>query len=264
MIYSGQGPIGMGDYDPINGTAGQGYLVNVKRIGCGNRVLKTTFKQDTQKLKETDSGQRMTILILEKGKEAAISLDMVDFDRAMLAMAMYGTTALKAAGAVTGEAFPTVAAGDVVHTKHPRITSAGTPVVSTLVITDSTAVTPVNLVEGTHYKVDSADHGRINILNVTGLTQPLKADYQHAAYGNIAAFTANRVMKGLIFDGINTTDGSKVRVIIPRIMFSPTKDFNWMGDAEATLALDGEVLYSTELAADPDFGPFMRVDGLPS
>jgi hypothetical protein len=253
MIFSGQGPIFVGDFDPVNGTAAQGYLVNMKKIGCGNRTLKTSFKQDTKKVPESCSGQRLTKTILETGKEASISLEMVDFDRPMLAMAMYGTSALKPAGTVTAEAFPTVAAGDVVHTKHPKISS--------LVIKDSSAA-PVTLTLGTHYTVDSADHGRINILDVATLTQPLKADYAYAAYGNIAAFNATSVVKGLIMDVINTADGSKSRVTIPKIKFSPTKDFNWLGDDEAVLSLDGEMLYVDELSADGDYGPFMRVDGL--
>lgn len=255
MIYSGQGPISMGDFDPVNGTAAQGYLTKMRRIGCGNRTLKTSFKQDTKKLKESCSGQRLTIATLETGKEASIALEMADFDREMLAMAMYGTTALTAAGNVTSEVFPTVAVGEVVHTKHPKISS--------VVLKDSTA-TPATLVAGTHYKLDSADHGRINIISVAGLTQPIKVDYAHDAYGNIAAFNKSSVVKGLIFDGINTADGSKVRVIIPRIKFSPTKDFDWLGDAEATLSLEGEVLYVAELAEDGDYGPFMRVDGMSS
>ncbi|MFA7269835.1 MAG: hypothetical protein WC073_10865 [Sterolibacterium sp.] len=253
MIFSGQGPIFLGDFDAVNGNTAQGYLVNMKKIGCGNRTLKTSFSQDTQKVKESCSGQRLTQAILEKGKEASVTLEMHDFDRAMLAMSMYGTSALTPASTVTAEAFPSVAAGDVVHTKHPKITS--------VVIKDSNA-TPATLVEGTNYTVDSADHGRINIISVTGLTLPLKADYAYAAYGNIAAFNATSVVKGLIMDVLNTADGSKARVTIPKIKFSPTKDFNWLGDDEAVLSLEGEMLYVGELAADGDYGPFMRIDGL--
>lgn len=253
MIYSGQGPIYMGIFDPVNGTAAQGFLVNVKRIGCGNRTLKTAFTQDTKQLKETCSGLRLTLATLDKGKEAAVTLEMIDFSREMLAMAMYGTTALTAGGTVSGETFPTVAVGEVVHTKHPKVSS--------VVLKDSTA-SPITLVEGTHYTVDSADHGRISIMSVAGLTQPIKADYEHAAYGNITVFTATSVVRGIIFDGINTADGSKERCIIPRIKFQPTKDFDWVGDEEAVLSLEGEMLYVAELAADGDYGPFMRVDGL--
>lgn len=255
MIYSGQGPMYMGDFDLTHGTPAQGYLVNMKKIGCANRTLKFNFKQTTKNIRETDSGQHLTFATLESGKEAGASLEMVDFDRTMLAMAMYGTTALVPAGTVTNEAFPTVVAGDVVHTKHP--------IISTVVIKDS-AATPVTLTLGTHYTVDSADHGRINIVDPATLTQPFKIDYDNAAYGNIAAFSATSVTKGIIFDGINTSDGSKVRVIVPRIKFSPTKDFDWLGDAEAVLALEGEILYVAELSTDNKYGPFFRIDALAS
>lgn len=39
MIWSGQGPVMMGDYAPGVGTKEMGYLTNLKRIGCGNRTL---------------------------------------------------------------------------------------------------------------------------------------------------------------------------------------------------------------------------------
>ena len=253
MNFSGQGPIYMGDYNETTGKIENGYIVSAKKIGCANRTLKTSFSQEITKIKESCSGQSLTMATFETGKEATVSLEMADFDREMLATAMYGTSALVTGSTVTGETFPTVAVGDTVHTKHPKISS--------VVVKDS-AGTPATLVLGTDYTMDSSDHGRINILNIGAYVQPFKADYTFASYGNLTAFTSTSVVKGLIFDFINRVDGTKGRVIIPKIKFSPTSEFNWLSDEEAVLSLEGEILYSAALTGDGTYGSFMRIDGI--
>lgn len=254
MIISGQGPVFLGDFDATNGKAAQGYLTNLQKIGCGNRVLKTAFSRETKLLKESCSGQRLDLAELQTGKSGEVELQLFQFDRAMLSMALFGTLATKTGASVTNEAMPTVAVGDYVHTKHPKI--------STVVVKDSTG-SPLTLTAGTDYTVDSADHGRIKILNLGAYVQPFKVDYAYASYANIAAFTAASVVKGIVFDGVNTADANKpVRCIIPRVSWGPTEGFDWLSDEEVTLSLKGRMLYVSELASDAEYGPFMRVDAL--
>ena len=254
MIWSGQGPILFGDYDPVNGTPEMGFLVNLKRIGCGNRTLTTKPARETKTLKESCSGQRLDMAELDKSKSLSVKLEMYQFDRNMLAAAFFGASVLKAAGSVTAEKLPTVAVGDYVVLRHPKASS--------IVIEDSTAV-PITLVEGTQYKIESADHSRISILALpVAAVQPLSVDYAYAAYGNIAAFSSTGVRKGIVFSGKNQ-DGDTARVIIPRISFGMSGDFPWIGDEEAVLSLEGPAFYVPELQDDPDFGPFMRIDALP-
>lgn len=40
--------------------------------------------------------------------------------------------------------------------------------------------------------------------------------------------------------------------------------FSWLSDEEATLQIQGPAFYVPELENDPDHGPFMRIDALPS
>lgn len=256
MIWSGQGPILFGDYDAVNGTPEMGYLVNLRRIGCGNRTLTTTPGRETKTLKESCSGQRLDIAELETSKSLRVKLDMFMFDRNMLAAAFFGASVLKAAGTVTDEVLPTVEPDDYVILKHPKASS--------IVIEDSTPVTPITLVEGTHYAVESADHSRIKIISLpVGVVHPLKVDYSYGEYGNIAAFSATNVRKGVIFSGKNQ-DGDTARVIVPRISFGMSGDFPWIGDEEAVLSLEGPAFFVPELENDPDYGPFMRIDALPA
>jgi hypothetical protein len=255
LVFAGQGPIFMGDYDATNGQAAQGYLTNLKRIGCGNRTLKIALSREKGKVKESCSGQALTLKTWTKGQEAMITLEMVQFSRDELAIALYGTSASVAGSTVTNEQMPTVAVGDYVHTKHPGISS--------YVLTDS-AGTPATLVEGTHYEIDSAAHGRVKILSLGAFTQPFKQAYAHSAYGRVTAFTGAATRKGIIFDGVNVAEGNDpVRVIVPLIDFDPTKDFNWLSQDEVTLALEGEILYADALVNDTAFGAFFKVDALP-
>lgn len=248
MIYNGQGPIYMGDYDTATGK-----LIGVQKIGCGNRSLKMTMDRSTEKIKESCSGSRATLAEYETEKNMQVSLEMQEFDRKMLAIALYGDTALVAGSSVApgnGEVLPLMTVGDYYHTDHPFI--------SAVTIKDS-AGAPVTLVEGTDYVVEDAEHGAIKIVNLGTYVQPLQVEYTYASYGNIAAFAQTGVIKGIIFDGKSTVDNSRVRVFLPRISFGPTNDFDWLGDQAASLKLDGSALYNAQLAGDPLFGGFARI-----
>lgn len=252
----GQGPVLMGTYDPTNGQAASGYLTGLRKVGAGNKTLKIALSRETGVIKESDSGQMGTLKKYSKGKTAMVTLDMAQFSRSELALALYGSSLTRAASTVTAEQLPQLAVGDYFTLKHPGVSS--------VVIEDSTG-SPVTLVQGTHYSMDSDDHGTGKILSLSGLTQPLLADYSYAAYAQVTALNAASTRRGIVFKGINISEGNiPVRVIIPQIDFDPAKDFNWMGTEESTLSLEGEILYSDELADDTDFGAYFRVDALPA
>lgn len=246
MIYAGQGPIYIGDYD-----AASGRLMAQKSVGCGARTLKIALSRETQEIKESCSGSRLTLAEYETSKSATVSLELQQFDENMLAMALYGVAASIVGATVTGEAMPTMTLNDVYHTKHPKV--------STVVVKDS-AGTPATLVAGTDYAVDDAAFGRIRILNLGAYTQPFTVDYAYDERRNIKPFSETGVVKGLIFDGISTVDNQKVRVLLPRISLSPTSEFGFIGDEAATLALEGKLLLADVAGADPVLGKFGNIE----
>ena len=254
IIWNGQGPVLIGTFDPVNGTPEMGYLTDIYSVGCGNRTLTATPSRETETLKESCSGQRLTLKEIETSKSLNVSLSMVQFDSRTLAQAFFGAAAVQDGGTVTDEILPELHEGDYFSTKHPRASS--------IVIEDSGA-TPITLVEGEHYEVSDADHGRCRLLKLPdGATMPLKMDYEYAGYVNIAAFSRTNVERGIIFNGING-DGQKVRVTIPRISLAMSGDFPWIGDSAGELTLGGEALYVQQLQGDPLYGPFMRIDTMP-
>lgn len=253
MIWSGQGPVEVGVYDRLNGRAAMAYLTKLREVGCSTRTLTTSLSQEKKAIKETCSGSRLTLANLPGAKTMTVSLELVEFNGPMFAAALFSQIAENDAGTVTAEQLPTLEVGDTFFLKHPNASS--------VVLEDSTG-SPVTLVEGTHYEILSAAHGTARLLSVTGITQPIFADYSYAAYESMAAFSQPAtVERGLVFSGVNH-DGRKARLIIPRIDLAMNGDFSWINEEEASLTFEGEVLYVPELANDALYGSFARVDWL--
>ena len=251
MIWDGQGPVMIGRYDPINGTPDMGYLVDLYRVGCGTSQLTTSLSIERAQLKETCTGQRLTLKDYVTGKSLSVGLAMQQFSGRTLASAFFGDATLLAAGSVTDEVLPELEVGDYFTVRHPGATS--------LVIEDSTAGTPLVYVEGTHYEVEDAKHGRYRLIaHPAAHQEPLRADYAYESYTNIAAFTAVNVERGIIFNGING-DGQRARIIIPRVALTLDGDFGWITDEAASLGLSGQAQFVSEMAGDPQYGGFMRI-----
>ncbi|MXS85293.1 hypothetical protein ABO04_05005 [Nitrosomonas sp. HPC101] len=247
MVIVGQGPIYIGDYDQTT------YKVkNEVAIGCGNRVLSLSLTRETSEIKESCSGSRLTLMEYETSKEGTIRLEMQEFDENMLAMALYGTAATVSGSAVTGETMPTMAVNGFYHTKYPDI--------SAVTIKDSDNVTPATLVLNTDYEISHAKYGRIKILDLAAYTQPFKIDYTYAGHENIKPFSISNAIKAIRFDGISTADNTRVRVLLPRIAFSPTDEFNFLGEEATTLAIEGKLLMANTPTADPVLGQFGNIE----
>lgn len=251
IIWDGQGPVLIGRYDPINGTPDMGYLVDLYRIGCGTSSLTTSLSVEKEQIKESCSGQRLTLKERTTGKSLSVSLSMVQFSGRTLAAAFFGDAVLKAAGTVTDEVLPELSPGDYFTLRHPKVSS--------VVIEDSTAVTPLVYVADTHYVIEDADHARCRLIaHPAAHEEPLKVDYAYGEYTNVAAFSAPNVERGIIFNGVND-DGQKARIVIPRVSLAMGGDFAWIGDSEASLELSGEALYVSEMEGDAEYGGFMRI-----
>jgi hypothetical protein len=248
LIYAGQGPVYMGVYDAVLGVLASQYS-----IGCGNRVLKLGLDRKTEVIKESCSGGRLDLMEYETEKSASIELELQQFDTDMLSMALYGAGVAVTGSTVTGETMPTVAVNEFYHTRHPKI--------SAVTVKDS-AGTPATLVLNTDYSIDSADYGRIKILDLDSYVQPLKIDYTYAGRTRVKPFSITGVTRGIIFDGQSTADGTLVRVFLPMISFSPTKDFDFLNDKAASLKLSGKLLMADVTADDPVLGRFGVIDVL--
>lgn len=255
MIWTGQGPVMIGTYDPIKGREEMGFLTNLYSVGCGNRTFTTTPSRETEIIPESCSGQRLPLKEIETGKSLAVALEMVQYDGRTLASSFYGDAIEKPAGTVTDERLTELQPGDYFMLKNPRCSS--------VVIEDSTAGTALEYVEGTHYKIEDPDHSYFRLLaHPATHVEPVKVDYAHAAYLNIAAFSKTNVERGIILFAKNN-DGQKGRVIVPRISLALSGDYGWLSNTASPLTLGGQALYVPELANSSEYGPFMRIDLMP-
>jgi hypothetical protein len=211
-----------------------------------------SLASETEKRKESRTGLRLTSAVLNKGNEATIALTLNWANAKNLVLGMYGTELTVASGTVTEEVLPAaLAVGDFVALEHGGISS--------LVITDSTG-SPVTLTLGTHYRVDSANGGVIEILSLATVTQPLKAAYAYTASSDVTMFTAPPPERYLFLDGINTVDDSPVRVRLYRVKFNPMATIPLINESFGTIELTGDVLFDDEAAIDTDLGGFGKIE----
>lgn len=254
IIWNGQGPVYLGTFDAINGKAASGYLTKIYAVGCGTSTLTVSPTVEKKELKESCSGQRMTLAEIETSKSLAVTLEMFQFDVRTLATAYYGDVVDNEGSSVTDEELPSdLKAGDIFVTEYPDISSVTVSVGSSA------------LTEDTDYEIVDAKGGVLKMLTTptVGTNEKITIDYTYADSSTVPAFSATTKEMGLIFNGINTA-GQHVRVIIPRVRFGLNGDFPLLSDEEATLSLSGNAMYVSELADDTTrkdtWGAFMRID----
>jgi hypothetical protein len=242
--FSGQGRVYIGQRDSNGNPQAMRWLGNVPE-------LKVSLNVETIEHKESYSGQRLTDLQLIKGKDGEFSCTIENFSIENLELTLYGQTSSVTGGTVTNEALPTGAVVGGVYLLANQF-------VSSVVVKDS-AATPATLTEGTHYKVH-AEQGAIELLNVTGFTQPFKVNYSYGAAKRLAMFKSGQPEVWLRFDGLNTADSNK-RVIVDlyRVVLNPSKDFSLVGDEIQRFELTGRVLADTTKSDTGPLGLFGRV-----
>lgn len=219
--------------------------------------MQVKLSVDTEERQESYTGNRLTSVRLAKAKKAEFSLTVNDFSSANLALGLFGTAASITASPVTGEPLPTgVVAGDIIRLTYGNVSS--------LVITGADGTTP--LVAGTDYSEESLPAGLVKVIDPThfndGTGSPpaaATAAYSYAAVDNIPMFGVVSQERYVLLDGINTVDGSRVRVELPRCYFDPIGTLDMITDSLSNLQMQGSVLYDDTNALDANMGGFGRI-----
>ncbi len=214
-----------------------------------------SFETDVVEHKESYSGQRQIDLRFNRENKANVNMTLEDWDKKNLELLCYGTAVSVSGSTVTNETFPfTAAVGDNYFTSKVGISS--------VTVKDSNG-SPATLTAGTHYAVQDATAGLIEILNIGSFTQPFKVDYTYAANETLTMFTTGLTDTWVRFVGINTTNSAsvnkKVVVDLYRASFSPTQNLSLIGDDVAQFQLEGTVLYDDTRASNSQFGGFGRI-----
>lgn len=211
-----------------------------------------SLKTNSETRRESYSGQRLVSARLRTSNEAEISMTLNWATPENLAEGLYGAVATVAAGSVTNEAFPSgLAIGDQVALQHANVAA--------LVITDSTG-SPLTLTLNTDYTLDPDSKGMVTIKNLGAYVQPFKAAYTHGIRKAIPMFTVSPPERYLLLDGINTVDGTRVRVRLYRCQFDPSNSVPMINDSFGELEMSGAVLFDSEAQADAALGGFGRIE----
>lgn len=184
-------------------------------------------------------------------------MTLSDSNLNILKLAMYGNKAAIAGGSVSATVFEKALAvvGDILPLPLNKTHA------TSLVLTDSTG-SPVTLTLDTHYSIIDAKAGLVKILDLSGLTQPLKAAFTEAAGNEVGILTQRVFELYMRFKGINILNNDKVEVFdLYKVQFDPTSTYNLMGDGsevnKVTLAFD--LLKDETVATDATFGPYGRM-----
>lgn len=245
MYFSGQGKVFVAPL--VNGLPGEfRWVGNVPDF-------KPSFDTNKIEHKESYTGQRLLDKVITTENKAKVSAELEDWSKENLALAVRGKTNTIASGAVTSAAPDTspaaLVAGSIWALKHQKV--------SAVVIKDSSG-SPVT-VDSADYTVD-ADFGTVTILDVTGYTLPLKAEYSYASVDNIAFFTQPIAEVAIRFEGVNTADNNKkVLAEIYRVALDPTKDLGLISNDLGKFQLEGNALVDPTKPDDLVFGRFGRL-----
>lgn len=223
--YSGQGEVWIA---PIKaGVTGKyRFLGNVPELEIATEVDKVEHK-------ESSSGQRLADHVLTKEKKVSFKATIEELSDDNVALAFQGKKTEIAGGKVTDEEIADVVAGDTVFLSGIGFTD--------LKVKDS-ATSAATLVEGTHYAVD-ARFGKVTLLDLSGLTLPLKATFTKAKTVQIEFMTENVEGYALKFLGLNTAKSDEpVMVELLKTSIDPAKTWALIQDELGALELDGDVL----------------------
>ncbi len=128
--------------------------------------------------------------------------------------------------------------------------------VGTLVVKDS-AGSPATLVLDTDYSFDD-ESGMVTLLDVSGLTGPLKATVTPTASSYIRMLTASEREYFCVFDGFNTFDTGSPRILAGfyRCRVSPTTDFSLIPENDAEFPVTFDLLQDSTKTESGPYGQY--------
>lgn len=238
--YSGQGSLYIAERNLTTG-APLGFipLGNVPTLTID--IATTLFEH-----KESETGQRLTDLVIVKEKKGTFTFTVENLSLDNLALGLWGTKATNAGAAVTDEAI--VIPKDGAGRKYPLLY----PGVSAVTVTGAGG-TPTYVLN-TDYTVDlvngaiaipaagGAINTALNALTV-GQTLTVLVDYTYAGNTKVDAFmNAAAPERWLRFEGLNTVDNKVVIVDIFKAQFDPLTGYGLLNEDLGSVEMKGNIL----------------------
>lgn len=217
-----------------------------------------SFNTENADRTETYSGQRLQSARMRTGTTVSGSLVLRYFTTDNIKLGLYATEQSVIGASVTNEVITGTGVGALGVGK--RFALAKPFGVSALSVKDS-AATPVTLVSGTDYVLESASTGMIRQLTTgsPAFTAPLLANYTHTAFKNLPMFTADPPERWFRMNGVDTVSGERVVVNLYRCQFNPFSSLPLVNDEFGELTLDFTALYDADKSQDSSLGGFGQI-----
>lgn len=244
--HIGKGPLYVADRD-ASGVPGK--LVDVGEVMISVEITKEYKSNTTSRLEINHTDAHVPVSVEVKG-----TLTLKEPTAQNLELILHGTKTVLAGGALTNQAFPAgVAAGE--EYRLPGFTG----VVSSLTIKDSAGGGGATLTLGTNYTVD-LNYGRVKFIDVTGFTQPFKANFTNAASVRNSILTKRVFNKFLHFEGINIGNNDGPRKFLEELYdctLLPAQKFESKGEDFATYEISFVCLADpNKPATDSELGQY--------
>jgi hypothetical protein len=246
--FAFQGKIYLGDN--VNGKPR-----NLRWVG-DQSGLNFALSIEKEERKENWSGNKGISVVNIQSKAVSPELVLRELSPDNILIGVHGKLNKIAASTVTGELLPSNLVADEII-----LLDKGN--VSNLVITDSTASTPLNLVEGTDYAIESAASGLVKMLEVgTPKVQPFKAAYSHGGMTNVSMLTAQPPVRYLYMEAINTVDGRRARIHLYKVQFDPMSQLPLTSQTLSEFTINGATLIDAINTLDENLGGYGKIEWL--
>jgi hypothetical protein len=217
--------------------------------------LKMMSEETFEEHMESTSGDNRMDNYYKTAEKNSVELEVDQMEAATLAFLYGGDVIDISSGSFTTgspDTLPTgLVAGDILKLRRGNVTSFAAK--------DSATPTPTDLTEGTHFKIRNAKNGTMEILSVTGLTQPIKCAYSYGAEKIITLMAEESPEIYIVGDLINLANQRKpCTVDIYRVKLQRPSEFTLLGD-KVSFKTKGMLLEDLERAAELESGPYMKI-----
>lgn len=211
----------------------------------------------SEKFPENHTGTRSTGLSMITSIEATVTIKMHNVQTDLLPLLFGGDLVAQDTDAVTGKAITPATL------KSGMTFLLGMYDASSVALVDSTAGTPVPLVEGTHYELD-AKTGRGRLLSITGLVGPVKMSGTPGEVTYVKMLSNIERVKWIHITSKNTVNGmSRMAADFYQAKITPAS-FQFVHQSRGEADLVCNVESDPTKQVDGDLGTFGRIVDLSS
>lgn len=244
MYFSFRGKVFMGSRTVAGNPGVMQWLGNMPDFALA-------FATDETEHTESYSGLDLTDFVQENSRKATFSGTIENYNAFNAGMLTRSRSTDIPVATVTAEALPAgLVVGNAVLLAGQNIDPA------TFVLKDS-APTPV-IVAPSKYRLSAAS-GNVELLDVTGFTQPFHAAYDTLGVTQLALLAEAAQDYWLRFEGVDKKTLTPIICDLYRVNAKPTSEFGLIHKAQGSWKLDGSALVDSTKDAAGDLGQFGRL-----